>query len=393
MKNILEKILKVTTIKFVSQSVRLSASTDRKSTSRIKLLDNLNLDIFFVTLPLKKNAHNICALKIPYIKAIGILFFALNTLVVYAQGTLPIYSDYLSDNVYLVHPAAAGIGNSAKLRLTHRQQWSDNEDAPSLQTLSYHQRFGERMALGGLFFNDKNGYHSQLGVRATYAYHLNFGRDDALNQLSLSLSGSFVQNSVDQRSFTDFDPVISQVIESDHYVNADFSAAYFNLDGYVYFTAKNLLLNSKSSVDNNYSSLNLRTYLLNMGYFFGWQKRLQLEPSLMLQFVEKTQEFTVDVNAKVYKLIDHNKRVWLALSYRQSLDGNKVQELSQITPIAGLEIDRYLISYTYTQQLGNITFADGGFHQFTLGVNLFEKRPKDRGYIPRFNPFLFKNDN
>ncbi|TDA83429.1 type IX secretion system membrane protein PorP/SprF, partial [Halomonas marinisediminis] len=51
---------------------------------------------------------------------------------------MPIYSDYLSDNVYLVHPAAAGVGNAAKLRLTHRQQWSDNENAPSLQTLSYH---------------------------------------------------------------------------------------------------------------------------------------------------------------------------------------------------------------------------------------------------------------
>ena len=33
-----------------------------------------------------------------------------------SQETLPIYSDYLSDNVYLVHPSAAGIGNTGKLR-------------------------------------------------------------------------------------------------------------------------------------------------------------------------------------------------------------------------------------------------------------------------------------
>ncbi|QCX37467.1 type IX secretion system membrane protein PorP/SprF [Aureibaculum algae] len=326
-------------------------------------------------------------------KYLAIVIIAFSTFSLKAQGTLPIYSDYLSDNVFLVHPAAAGIGNSAKFRLTHRQQWSDNEDAPSLQTLTYHQGFGKGMALGGMLFNDKNGYHSQLGVRATYAYHLNFGRDDALNQLSLSLSGSYVQNSLDQRSFTAYDPIISQVIESDHYVNADFSAAYFNLDGYVYLTAKNLLLNTKNSVDNNYNSLNLRTYLLNMGYFFGWEKRFQVEPSVMLQYVEKTGEFNVDLNAKVYKLLDRNKRIWFALSYRQSLDGNKLQELSQLTPIAGFEIDRYLLSYTYTHQLGNVTFANGGFHQFTLGINLFNKRPKDQGYIPRFNPFLFKNDN
>jgi hypothetical protein len=32
------------------------------------------------------------------------------------QETLPIYSDYLSDNVYLVHPSAAGIGNCGKIQ-------------------------------------------------------------------------------------------------------------------------------------------------------------------------------------------------------------------------------------------------------------------------------------
>ena len=35
-----------------------------------------------------------------------------------AQGTLPVYSDYLSDNIFMVHPSAAGIGNSAKVNYT-----------------------------------------------------------------------------------------------------------------------------------------------------------------------------------------------------------------------------------------------------------------------------------
>jgi len=331
---------------------------------------------------------------IKYNKTIQIvLFFTLSSGFIKAQGTMPVYSDYLSDNIYLVHPSAAGIGNCAKLRLTHRQQWSDNNNAPSLQTLSYHHRVGEKMALGGVLFNDKNGFHSQLGFQASYVYHLNFGRDEALNQLSLGLSGSYVQNSVDQRNFISPDPIISQVIESDSYFNADFSAAYHYLDGYSYFTVKNLLLNTKNSVDNNYNSLNLRKYLLNVGYFLGWGKRFQIEPSVMFQFVEKTQELTLDINAKVYKLLDKNKRIWVAASYRRGFDNNTFQELSQITPILGLELDRYLISYTYTHELGNIQFQDGGFHQFTLGINLFCKRPKDRGYIEKFNPFLYKNDN
>jgi len=91
--------------------------------------------------------------------------------------------------------------------------------------------------------------------------------------------------------------------------------------------------------------------------------------------------------------LGNDKRVWLGASYRSSLDNNEIEELSQITPTVGLEYDKYLISYTYTQQLGDITFQNGGYHQFTLGINLFQKRPKDRGYVPNYNPFLYKKDN
>jgi len=313
--------------------------------------------------------------------------------IIIAQGTLPIYSDYLSDNIYLIHPSAAGIGNNAKLRLTHRQQWSGNSDAPSLQTISFNNRLGKSAALGGVFFNDKNGFHSQLGVQGTYAYHLNFGRDEALNQLSFGISATFVQNSVDQRSFVIPDPIISQVVESDSYFNADLSFAYHNLDGFIYVTVKNLLLNTQDAENKTLRNINLRRYLLNVGYFFGLGKTIQVEPSIMMQYVERTQEKLVDVNAKVYKTLGTNKRLWLGFSYRSSLDNNEIEELSQVTPIAGLEFDKYLISYTYTQQLGDITFQNGGYHQFTLGINLFQKRPKDRGYVPNYNPFLYKKDN
>jgi type IX secretion system PorP/SprF family membrane protein len=322
-----------------------------------------------------------------------VLVFFLKLNIVKAQGTLPIYSDYLSDDIYLVHPSAAGIGNSGKLRLTHRQQWSNNDDAPTLQTISFHNRINEKIGLGGMIFNDKNGFHSQLGVQATYAYHLNFGRDDALNQVSLALSASYTQNSIDQRNFIIPDPIISQIVESDSYFNADFSIAYHNLDGFIYFTTKNLFLNVQDSQNRNLRNINLRRFLLNAGYFFGWGKHFQVEPSVMFQYVSSTKEKLIDINTKVYQTFGDKKRAWFAISYRRSLENNNNQNLSQITPIVGLEFNRYLFSYTYTQQFGDITFQNGGYHQFTLGINLFPKKPKDRGYIPNYNEFMYKNDN
>jgi len=49
----------------------------------------------------------------------------------YSQEGIPIYSDYLTDNYYLLHPSMAGVANCAKVRLTARQQWFGVDDAPS----------------------------------------------------------------------------------------------------------------------------------------------------------------------------------------------------------------------------------------------------------------------
>ena len=147
------------------------------------------------------------------------LFFVMN---LFSQETLPIYSDYLSDNVFLIHPAAAGIGNSSKLRFTARQQWAGIPNAPALQTLSFHTKLGEETnaGYGFVLFNDKNGYHSQQGFQGTYAYHLPLSDGRLFEQLSFGLSLTFVQNQSDQRSFFG-DPAISQIIESTSYYNSE----------------------------------------------------------------------------------------------------------------------------------------------------------------------------
>ena len=40
-----------------------------------------------------------------------------------AQEGIAVYSDYLSDNYYLIHPSMAGASNCGKIRLTGRQQY------------------------------------------------------------------------------------------------------------------------------------------------------------------------------------------------------------------------------------------------------------------------------
>lgn len=300
-----------------------------------------------------------------------------------AQETFPIYSDYLSDNVYLVHPSAAGIGNCGKIRFTYRQQWMGIEDAPSLQTLSFHTRITEKMAVGAIAFNDENGYHSQQGFLATYAYHINFWNESAINQLSFGLSFMYSQNSVDQSDFITQDPSISQGIESSGYYNADFSIGYHFMDSFSYFTIKNLLLTPRDLVSNRFESDNLRRYLLTLGYYLGRGRKFQFEPSVMLQHIEYTGETFMDLNVKAYRNIGSNSQLWAALSYRQNFDSN-IENFKMITPILGFNYKRFMFSYTYSSQIGNVVFTNSGNHQVTLGFNVFCNKPRATG-CPNLN--------
>ena len=291
-----------------------------------------------------------------------------------SQETLPIYSDYLSDNVYLVHPSAAGIGNTGKLRFTARQQWAGVKDAPTLQTISYHNRFREKAALGFILFNDSNGFHSQKGIQGTFAYHLDLNRASVFNQLSFGLSLTAVQNQVDQTQFFG-DPTIAQIIRSDGYFNADFSVAYHRKGFSSYFTVKNLLLSAKNNLNNNLEPLDLRNYILSLGYYFGDKQSFQFEPSVMIQLRESTGERIVDFNLKAYKDFN-NAQLWGALSYRKGFDAKPIEDLVYITPIIGMNYNKWMFSYTYTRQMNDVVLTDFGFHQVSIGVNLFTRKPR-----------------
>ena len=299
----------------------------------------------------------------------------------FAQEGVAVYSDYLSDNYYLIHPSMAGAANCGKIRLTGRQQWFGQEDAPSLQTISFNTALDEDgvSGVGMILFNDKNGYHSQKGAKLTYAHHLRFSRGTLdLNQLSFGLSAAFVQSTLDGTEFTGFDPNIVQgVITKDAYFNVDLGVSYHYMDFFTHVTVKNLLASQRRELySEGFESDNLQKFLWSVGGVFGDENRLLFEPSVMYQYTPETKESAIDLNMKVYKAMDFG-RVWGALSYRRSFDsaeysGGK-QNLQWISPIIGVNFDKYMVSYTYSHVMGDIKFDNGGFHQITLGINIFCK--------------------
>lgn len=329
-------------------------------------------------------------------KKLVVFFVFITTQISFSQEGVAVYSDYLSDNYYLLHPSMAGAANCAKLRVTARQQWFGQDDAPSLQTASFNGRVGEQSGAGIIIYNDKNGYHSQKGVKATYAHHIMFSRDQIdLNQLSFGLSIGLVQSSLDETEFLrsgEFDPYVDgTIVQKDSYFNVDFGMSYNYLDFYIHATLKNAI-ETRREIYSEYESDNIRKFIVNTGYIFGNEENLLWEPSAMLQYVDQTKEAAVDINLKAYKMMDFGS-IWGGLSYRRSFDGadyienNSVQtqKLSYITPIIGVTYKSFMFAYTYTHLTGKVKFDDGGYHQITLGMNLFCRKERYHCKCPAIN--------
>ena len=278
-----------------------------------------------------------------------LLFFVFN-LTSWAQEGIPVYFDYLADNYYLVYPSMAGIGEGAKF---------------------------------------------------TYAHHLRFG-DDArnLNQLSFGLSGTILQSSLDETEFRSVnpDPAIVGSKISAAYFNTDLGMSYNFLEFYAHAAILNLLsskrnLYYKDRTDNpnELEVDNLRRYLFSIGYVFG-RGDWQLEPSLLLQMTDFTEEKSIDINAKVYKDVDFGK-VWGGVSYRRSFDGAQYatsnsfgeQRLQLITPIVGVNYKNFMVSYNYSYQMGDIRFDNGGFHQITIGYDFLQSEKRYDCNCPAVN--------
>jgi hypothetical protein len=139
-----------------------------------------------------------------------------------------------------------------------------------------------------------------------------------------------------------------------------------------------MFTNIRNAENSEFQSLNLRRYLLTFGYYFNNEK-VQLEPSIMGQFIERTGEIFVDFNFKVYYMIGSNTQLWAVLSYRNSFEGNNIENLKQLTPIIGVNYKRFMFAYTYTYQLGDLAIDTGGFNQFTIGINLSCRKQRATG--------------
>lgn len=335
-------------------------------------------------------------MQIRVTKACLSIILILISINVSAQEGLPIYTDYLTDNYYLIHPSMAGSKDCSQIRITGRQNWAGLEDAPGLFTAAYNTKMNTNSAIGINAFTDKNGFTSQNGAYVTYAHHISLSPNNRLKRLSFGISPGFLQYNLDRSTFGNTnDPLINDTRNNQFEFNIDIGLSIHINDFYLISTIKNVLANQGFNTNEN-NRVDLRNFLFSSGYTYKFKNNpIALEPSFLYSRRIAIDQSFIDLNAKIYYELTNGK-LWGGISYRAALDEQEIstitndpisfEGLKQWSPFVGVNFKKFMIAYTYTAQNNNEVFVNSGFHQITVGANFNCKIRRDKGKFGCYCP-------
>ncbi|MBL4746353.1 MAG: type IX secretion system membrane protein PorP/SprF [Flavobacteriaceae bacterium] len=279
------------------------------------------------------------------------------------EFTMPLLSQYMAENPYVISPAFAGIGPYYQLRLSGLEQWVGVTDAPGTQTLSLDGRFTDVDGIGLLFFNDRNGNTKQYGGLISYAHHLTL--NDYRNQfLSFGLSYRFTQFKIDVSKFKESDPSIYGD-KSTFNSNFDIGVLYRFERFYMALNTSNILNKSARAFADS-EPLKLRNYSVYTGYKFDRNSKNQYEVSVFGRYFESDDRFSTDLNVK-YRRRTKEDYFWAGCSVR--VINEQLFKPVSVTPMLGLKKNNFYVSYGFELNVNEIAQYNLGTHLITLGID------------------------
>lgn len=281
---------------------------------------------------------------------------------------LPVFTQYLADNPFVISPAYAGIGDNLRIRANGLTQWVGIKDAPDNQSLYADFRVLERSGIGISLYNDSNGYTQQTGAKVSFAHHLILDYSSE-QYLSFGLSYNLNNFKID---IDKFDPqLIDPGITNNRSIsnnNFDVSVLYRNKDFYLSLNASNILNKPIDKFDIVEPNL-LRNYQVYTGYIFKGRenKSIEFEPSVYYQFFAGDKRSSTDLNFKFRKYNRFEDYYWIGVSYR-FLNDQALQPL-MIGPMAGFKKSNFYFGYSYQASLNQIGAYNSGTHVVTIGFD------------------------
>jgi type IX secretion system PorP/SprF family membrane protein len=286
---------------------------------------------------------------------------------------LPVFTQYLADNPFVVSPTYAGIGDNLRIRANGFTQWVGIKDAPDNQSIYADFRILDRSGVGISLYNDKNGNTRQTGAKFSFAHHLILDYPSR-QYLSLGLSYNLNNFRIDVNNLisgSDLDPGITND-RSISNNNFDTGILYRNKAFYLSLNINNIL-NKKISQFTGVEPALLRNYQVYTGYVFrgSGYDRVEYEPSVFYQQFASDKRSSTDINFKYRKFNSFDDYFWIGVSYRFLND--QVFKPSTLGPMAGFKKTNFYFGYSYQASLNQIGAYNSGTHVITIGLDFLQR--------------------
>jgi len=311
------------------------------------------------------------------IYAIYILILLIN---IYAKGqTINVYDQYYLHNE-LANPAFTGLELFPIFNFSYKKQWISIPNSPSVQILSYSQRFDVydfytpksylnksrikskgRTGLGALMYSNTEGPLATIGSHFKYAYHL------PLNKAKLSFGGSISlnQSSLKQWQFEPSDPndpILNYKVDKIFYSGIDAGILYSTDELFAGISFPEFL-KLGSNLPNRFET-EKTNFIITSGYLYIINKTYSFEPAIFV-YRNALTEIEWELYSKLY-LKEH----WfsLAFNYKNNVKG-----------YVSFKFNKLYFGYCYTYLLSKISTFKPGNHQFFIGLNIGVKRDEKEG--------------
>lgn len=293
----------------------------------------------------------------------------------YAQElNLPVFTQYLADNDFVISPTFAGIGDNLRIRANGLTQWVGIKNAPQNQALYADIRIASRSGAGISAYNDKNGNTRQQGLKFSFSHHLIL---DYKSRQYLSFGISYNINSF-RIDFHNFEPtyeipIVDPSINDDRAVinnNFDLGALYRMKQFWFSFNANNILPKKADAFDG-LEPVALLNFQLYSGYVIKGNNNVEYEPSAFYQLFASDQRSSTDINFKYRKYDRDNNFYWVGASYRFLND--QIFVPLNIGPMAGIKKSIFYFSYAYQITLNDLTGFNSGTHAVTIGFEFLQE--------------------
>lgn len=300
--------------------------------------------------------------------AVGVLSYG-------QELNLPVWTQYLADNDFVISPTYAGIGDNLRVRANGLTQWVGIKNAPDNQALYADFRIADQTGVGISLYNDKNGNTRQKGGKLSFAHHLTLSYTE---KMFLSFGLSYNINSfriaIEDFESIDGNPIIDPAITGDRSRtnhNFDVGTLFRYQDFYVSLNASNIL---KKDIDDFTGAE--PGDLLNFQLYSGLiitpknNRDIEFEPSVYYQLYWSDKRSSTDVNFKFRKFNRYDDYFWAGISYR-FLNDQLLKPLN-IGPMAGITKNNLYFAYSYQITINDLSGFNSGTHSITIGLDLLQ---------------------